>query len=296
MYIKNIILIYVIYDLYMDLKQLLYFKTVVEEGSISRAAQKLFMAQPPLSMQMKLLEQELNCKLFDRGSRNISLTNQGKLLYSRAITILELSQLTINEITNKDQKHTLRIGVVSSISESLAKELISSYCNKRVDVDIELYEHNTYELLDLLNNGVIHLAFIRTPHQKIPYKQIELAKEKLVCYGYKDYFKNNKIDKKQLEKLPVLTYRRWKDILSSKMNLNFHLLADNAHTIIEYANNKMGVAIVPSSAITKIHHDFKKVEISDLNIETGVNLIYKENINDDIENDFIEFINDTNVF
>ena len=68
----------------MDLKQLRYFTTVAEEGTISAAAKKLFMSQPPLSTQMKLLEQELGCSLFERGQKHIRLTETGRLLYDRA--------------------------------------------------------------------------------------------------------------------------------------------------------------------------------------------------------------------
>ena len=67
----------------MELKQLLYFVTVVEEGTISAAAKKLFISQPPLSAQMKLLEDELGCVLFQRGQRQIQLTEAGKKLYAR---------------------------------------------------------------------------------------------------------------------------------------------------------------------------------------------------------------------
>lgn len=78
----------------MDLKQLTYFVTVIKEGTISGAARKLNLSQPPLSTQMKLLEEEFGCVLFERGSRKIQLTEAGQLLYERAVTMLELSEVT----------------------------------------------------------------------------------------------------------------------------------------------------------------------------------------------------------
>ena len=74
----------------MDIRKLQYFTAIVDEGSITGAAKRLHMSQPPLSTQMKLLEEELGVILFDRGSRNIQLTDAGKLLYNRAHAILEL--------------------------------------------------------------------------------------------------------------------------------------------------------------------------------------------------------------
>ena len=64
----------------MDLKQLIYFNTIAEEGSISAAARRLHISQPPLSTQMRLLEEELGCVLFERGARHIHLTEARQLL------------------------------------------------------------------------------------------------------------------------------------------------------------------------------------------------------------------------
>ena len=68
----------------MELKQLQAFMAVVEEGTISAAAKRLHMAQPPLSCQMKSLEEELGTPLFWRGARHITLTPAGQALYKRA--------------------------------------------------------------------------------------------------------------------------------------------------------------------------------------------------------------------
>ena len=82
----------------MDIRQLLYFTTIAEEGSISAAAKKLHLSQPPLSYQMKLLEEELHLPLIERSARGIALTEAGRVLYKRAQGILELSELTRKEM------------------------------------------------------------------------------------------------------------------------------------------------------------------------------------------------------
>ena len=69
----------------MDFHQLQYFVAIAESGSITAAAKKLFLSQPPLSMQMKRLEKELGCVLFLRGAREVQLTEAGKLLYTRVL-------------------------------------------------------------------------------------------------------------------------------------------------------------------------------------------------------------------
>lgn len=82
----------------MDIRQLIYFATIVEEGSISAAAKKLHLSQPPLSYQLKLLEEELHLQLLQRGARGVQLTEAGKVLYKRAQGILELTERTQKEL------------------------------------------------------------------------------------------------------------------------------------------------------------------------------------------------------
>ncbi|MFP7225417.1 LysR family transcriptional regulator [Priestia filamentosa] len=73
----------------MDLRQLRYFTAIAEEKQITRAAKKLHMAQPPLSHQLKLLEQELGVLLLERNGKEMELTEAGKTLYKRGKDLIE---------------------------------------------------------------------------------------------------------------------------------------------------------------------------------------------------------------
>ena len=97
----------------MELKQLSYFVAVAEEGSITAAARRLYISQPPLSTQMKLLEQELGCQLFERGRSAIRLTEQGAILYRHALTLLEISRAARDEVLSStgEVRGTLRLGM-----------------------------------------------------------------------------------------------------------------------------------------------------------------------------------------
>ena len=79
----------------MDIRKLVYFLTIAEEGNISRAAEKLHIAQPPLSQQLKLLEEELGMVLMERNTRKMHITDAGRLLQSRAKQIVELMDNTV---------------------------------------------------------------------------------------------------------------------------------------------------------------------------------------------------------
>ncbi|MDE6660640.1 MAG: LysR family transcriptional regulator, partial [Anaeroplasmataceae bacterium] len=81
----------------MELRELKYFMAVAKEESISKAAEALFITQPNLSRQMQNLEKEIGQPLFIRGSRRITLTDAGRLLYKRAEEIIELYNKTESE-------------------------------------------------------------------------------------------------------------------------------------------------------------------------------------------------------
>ena len=82
----------------MNIRQLKYFLTIAEEEQITSAAKKLNISQPPLSQQLKLLEDEFGVKLLERGSRKIHLTDAGRLLRNKAEQILELTDATYKEL------------------------------------------------------------------------------------------------------------------------------------------------------------------------------------------------------
>ena len=104
----------------MDLRTLRYFVVTAEELNITRAAQRLKMSQPPLSTQIKALEEELGTILFVRGKRRLKLTEAGGLLYRRATQLLELAERTEGEIRSMD-------GLAGTISISLGTGG-SGYC------------------------------------------------------------------------------------------------------------------------------------------------------------------------
>ena len=149
----------------MDFKQLLYFTTVVDEGTISAAARKLHMTQPPLSTQLRLLEDEVGCLLFERGPRSIRLTDAGRIMYDRAVLLLRMSSQLTDELDacTRGSHGTLRIGIISSVGSTLCCDWFRGFLEKYPDVGFEVSEANTYQLLEKLQDGVLELAIVRTP-------------------------------------------------------------------------------------------------------------------------------------
>ncbi|MGL4511301.1 LysR family transcriptional regulator, partial [Cetobacterium sp.] len=149
----------------MDIKQLKYFLAITEENSITKAAKKLHISQPPLSHQLKILEEEIGSKLFDRTTRNLEITEVGEFLKNRAIQILELINETVKEIKQNQEEleGILKIGFVASSTAALVPKVIPEFSKNNPEVKFELKEGSTYKILDLLNHGTIEIGFIRTP-------------------------------------------------------------------------------------------------------------------------------------
>ncbi|HPX32653.1 MAG TPA: LysR family transcriptional regulator [Erysipelotrichaceae bacterium] len=261
----------------MDIKQLNYFLTIAQEGSISAAARKLYMSQPPLSAQMKILEEELGCSLFVRGSKNISLTEEGKILYQRAESILNQIKSTTLEIKEASRFEVIRIGVISSIVEEVSK-LLSDFHLKNDKVIYEITEANTYHLLDLLKDGTINVAFVREPYPNGGFKQLKLFEDKLVAVG-KDL--PEKIDLTYLSKKPLILYRRWIEVIREQFDsidipFDYICLNDDARTTISLVKKGLGIGLVPLSSVDKnTNLDIRNVV--DSTIATSVNMVYLPN-------------------
>ena len=84
----------------MELRQIKYFKVVADELNFTRAAEKLCIAQPPLSRQIQSLEAELGCKLFIREYHKLSLTKEGEIFYGYSEKIIGLTEKAIREVRN----------------------------------------------------------------------------------------------------------------------------------------------------------------------------------------------------
>lgn len=149
----------------MDLKQLRYFMAIVEERQITAAARRLHMAQPPLSNQMKMLEDEIGLQLFRRGPHHIELTEAGELLAARAAQLLDMAAMTKRELQDLKQGlcGTLAIGTVSSSGNLLMHEGMQAFRAKFPRVHFEIHDGNTYQLIDMLEKRLIEIAIVRTP-------------------------------------------------------------------------------------------------------------------------------------
>ena len=149
----------------MNLKQLEYFATIVEQGTISAAAQKLGISQPPLSLQLKNLEEELGLELVERSPKGLRMTPAGDLLYQRAQLLLAQAEETRMdmEALRKGRQSRLRLGMISSCGVVFLNDALRRFCAAHPGLRFHIMEGNTYGLLEALHEGKIDLAVVRTP-------------------------------------------------------------------------------------------------------------------------------------
>ena len=203
----------------MNLKQMEYFVAIVNEGNISAAAKSLHISQPPLSAQMKLLEDELGVVLFERGSRSIFLTEAGKVFYEKALHILHLTTAVSDELQQMGQglKGPLHLGMISSVQTPRLIRALSSFVSLHPEVTLRISEGNTYELIDQLNSGLIEVGVVRTPLPTESYQCHFLEAEPMMAVGKPEFFPDpaaNSISVASLASCPLIVYRRWEPFIS----------------------------------------------------------------------------------
>ncbi len=149
----------------MELRHLRYFVAIARDRSFTRAAQRLRIAQPPLSRQIQQLEDELGVTLIERGRRPAHLTEAGRLFYEQAVQVLDRVE-EMHAMVRRVQ-HTKRnlfsIGFVASTLYGKLPEVIRRYRAARPGVEVALVELTSLEQITALKEGRIDIGFGRIP-------------------------------------------------------------------------------------------------------------------------------------
>lgn len=241
----------------MEIHQLTYFVAVAETGSFSRAAERCNIAQPSLSQQIQKLEQELGEPLFDRLPRKVVLTDAGRTLLPRAISILsDLQDIkhTLNQ--NADAGHgLLNVGFIPTIAPFVLPRVIQRFSqefpNARLTVQEDLTETIVHNLLDgKLDVGItsmpIHHRLIRTE---------ELLTEPLLVASAKenDFITRTSIHVKELDDFPFIALSEMHCLgeqvqsFCHRQNLELKIVCDTSQltTVKNCVEIGLGVSLVP---------------------------------------------------
>ena len=160
----------------MDIRVLKYFVTVVEEENILKASQVLHITQPTLSRQLMDLEKELNCKLFIRSNRKITLTSEGLFLYNKAKEIILLQAKTINALKNSHEiiSGDIYIGCAETNAFKFLAKTMTKIKKTHKDIHYHIFSGNADTVIEQLDKGILDFGLLIDAHDKQKYNFITL--------------------------------------------------------------------------------------------------------------------------
>ncbi|WP_200411094.1 LysR family transcriptional regulator [Virgibacillus salexigens] len=247
----------------MEMRHLRYFQTIANEGQITKAANKLHMAQPPLSQSLKSLEEELGVKLMERHGRKMELTDAGTVLYNHVDKLFHTLEETITEVkeTGEGTKGTISIGCVKTCFSQIPKQM-KRFQQKFPHIRFHLKEGDSYLLAEQLHNRDIDLAIIRLPLEMHAFDSLALPEEKYVAVLPEEWC-NPSITSTTMEQLnafPLLLLHRISGIGQYELILdqfeNFGLSptivceCPDVDMILQLVSEEVGATIVPESTLS----------------------------------------------
>ncbi|MBH0229374.1 LysR family transcriptional regulator [Halobacillus yeomjeoni] len=273
----------------MDLKQLRYFQAVADEKQVTRAAKKLHMAQPPLSQQIKLMEEELNMKLFDRQGRRLELTKAGEALYTKAADLISSFDEAIIEVkeTSEGIRGKICIGANKSCFSYL-RSVLNQFTFNYPFITYQLREGDTFLMEESIRNRDIELAVVRLPFQSEDFHTFPLPSEPYVLVvpdSWEIEQTDGRVGFEVLKNMPLMLLHRVKG------SGQFELILDEirAHGVephvvcecpeptmlLSLVSSGMGAAIVPSSTLKAFEFsNLKSYLFMDINIKAESVLIW----------------------
>lgn len=251
----------------VEFRQIQYFVAVAEERSFRRAAERLNVSQPPLSHQIRKLEEELGFALFIRDSHHVLLTEAGRAYLQEMRPLLSRMQAARQRAQKIDQGAvgTLAIGFLGSTTYQLAP-ILKAYRTRYPDVALTLLQLKMPEQLQALHEDVIAVGLMRDVPSHPSLASVSLAREPLVAAMPDDHplaFRGETLGLRDLADEPfVMTPFRagssyYNATLACCLAAGFHpkvaLQAPEILTIVALVGSGAGVALVPSS-FRKVSH------------------------------------------
>lgn len=246
----------------MTLKQLRYFTAVAEERQITAAAQKLHIAQPPLSHQLAMLENELGVLLVKRGPHGVELTDAGELFCRRAKQILDMTASAAREAESfgKGMHGVLSVGAVSSSGGTVPCPEMLAFTNDYPEVRFEIHEGNTYAIIEMLEKGIVDLGVVRTPFpaERFHCRFSQPEPMAAVTTPERSLGGETGVTLEELSRNPLVIYRRFEGLIretfaAEQLPLNICCLNDDARTTYTWAMKGFGVGILPLSELTVLN-------------------------------------------
>lgn len=243
----------------MDLKQLRTFLTVAETGSLSRAAERLNIAQPALGRQIRLLEEELSVPLFTRHGRGMMPTPSGELLADRATTILRMVEDTRAAISADANavKGTVSLGVPPTVGEVIAGHLAERFLTDYPEVTLRIVPAFSGYLLDMIQRGEADLAVMYETGAVLNVRSEPLIEETLYLIGPPGAATAEPADFRSLAERPLILpgprhgLRKLLEAAAREHDIALRVIveADALQTLKDLVARGLGYTVLPLAAV-----------------------------------------------
>jgi len=288
----------------MEFQQLEMFAAVVEEGSISQAAQRVCRTGAAVSIALKKLEEEMVTPLFERGDRNShQLTASGRSLYEHARRILDLRREAETAVKRSSHDVTLRIGTHESTSLYLLPSLMVRLSETHPEIKTEIICGNADKLLLALANRAIELALIGDAPTDAELDTYMVRREELVVIAKPNHrlATRRQISVKDLRDeylivqgtRSVLRERIVQALRASKIPFNFGVENVGIEAIKRMVINGLGVGFVPTMCVSEevINGKLVALKVADLRTDWNISMVWrKDHSLSRIARDFVDII------
>lgn len=285
----------------MTLVQLEYIVAVDTYRSFVGAAEKCFVTQPTLSMQVQKLEEMLNVKIFDRSKQPVIPTEIGAQIIEQARLVLQESQ-KIKEIINSQQQDVvgeLKVGIIPTVAPYLLPRVIAGMMEKFPDLKLLIWEYTTEDIIHHLKTGVLDCGILATPLADQNITEIPLYYENFVTYISKNskLFKKKAIDANDLEDENIWLLNEGHCMRSQVLNIcrstkdnrlqGLTYNTGSVETLIRMVDINNGATLLPELALaeltakqmSKVRY-FKSPEpVREISLVTHKNFIKKRMLN-----------------
>lgn len=273
----------------MKIRQLRIFKTVCEEGSITKAAEKLFMTQPAISQTINDLERDLNIHLFDRNARKILLNETGKLFLVKSQKLLDLYDELVENSRFLEENATLRIGSSITIANFILPQSLLEFeinCNQ---TPIKVSIDNAKNIENMVMNNVIDLGLIEGViyHEelmKIPISSFKLA---VVCAPSHHFATGDFVEIETLVKERFLLREvgsAIRDTFDSALLLHDIkicpiLTSVNSQALIQAVKKGLGISVLPRILVEKEirNNEIAEVKINNFELISVNHIVFDKN-------------------
>lgn len=243
----------------MTITQLKYVLAVAEHQNFTKAAQKTFVTQPTLSMQIHKLEEELDILIFDRGKKPIELTAVGKKIVNQARSIVNEAD-RMQDVVDQEKGFIggeFRLGIIPTVMPTLLPMFLKAFTNRYPKVQLKIEELTTDEIIAKINDAHLDAAIAATPLEHDRIKERALYYEPFVGYipGNHRLHGKPKIESADLDIDDILLLEDGHCFRDGVINLckisrnnteeSFQLESGSFETLIKLSNEGLGMTLLP---------------------------------------------------